>query len=505
MNQEVSQIRTGTILSYVNLGIGNLIPLVYTPIMLHMLGKSEYGLYTLANSVVGYLSLLSFGIGGTIVRYLAKARAEGDREEERRIIGLFLKIYSVLALLVLAGGFLIMGKLELFFGAKISAANIGKMRILVAMMAVNTALTFPTSVFASIITAHERFIFSKLIAMLSTVLAPCLNIVMLYCGFGSVGMTAAATVLTVITFLCNGAYCFRKLQLRPSWERTESGLLKEIAGFSAFIFLGEVVNMLYWATDKVLLGAMIGEEAVAVYNVGAMFNTVMQSLGTGVGSLFAPRIVQKTVDGDREYLNDLMIRIGRLQFYIIALILTGFITFGRPFIALWAGAEYAEAYWVALLVMVPVSVPLIQSIALQIIVAQNRHRFRAVAFLGVAVLNVIGTVLLIPHYGIVGAALATCAAYLIGPVFLMNWYYARQIGLDIRTFWRSIGSISVLPALLLLCGLAVCRFVALSGWPALLLGIAVYTALYCILAWRFCMDAYEKSIFTQLGKRLLRK
>ena len=85
MNNSSRQIRLGTILSYINLAIGNIIPVFYTPIMLEMLGQSEYGLYTLAHSVVGYLSLLSFGIGGTIVRYLAKARAENNRSEEEKI------------------------------------------------------------------------------------------------------------------------------------------------------------------------------------------------------------------------------------------------------------------------------------------------------------------------------------------------------------------------------------------------------------------------------------
>lgn len=48
--------------------------------MLDMLGQSEYGLYSLAQSAVSYLSLLSFGFGSTIIRYIAKYRAEGNKE-----------------------------------------------------------------------------------------------------------------------------------------------------------------------------------------------------------------------------------------------------------------------------------------------------------------------------------------------------------------------------------------------------------------------------------------
>ena len=166
MKKEISQIRLGTVLSYINLALGNLIPLVYTPVMLRMLGQSEYGLYTLAHSVVGYLSLLSFGIGGTIVRYLAKARAKNDKEEEAKIAGLFLKIYSVLAIIVVIAGVAIAKRVDFFFGKTITTAALGKMQYLVLLMAVNTAITFPTSVFSSVIIANERFIFNKLMAMM---------------------------------------------------------------------------------------------------------------------------------------------------------------------------------------------------------------------------------------------------------------------------------------------------------------------------------------------------
>ena len=70
MNQ--NQLKAGAVISYINLLVGNIIPLIYTPIMLRILGQAEYGLYGIAQSIMGYIGLLNFGIGGTIVRYLSK-------------------------------------------------------------------------------------------------------------------------------------------------------------------------------------------------------------------------------------------------------------------------------------------------------------------------------------------------------------------------------------------------------------------------------------------------
>ncbi|MDD5889715.1 MAG: hypothetical protein PUC69_03775 [Ruminococcus sp.] len=67
-NRNMNQVRMGAILSYLNMAIGSLIPMFYTPIMLQLMGQSEFGLYRLSSSVTSYLSLISFGIGSAVVR-----------------------------------------------------------------------------------------------------------------------------------------------------------------------------------------------------------------------------------------------------------------------------------------------------------------------------------------------------------------------------------------------------------------------------------------------------
>ena len=74
MKQEKSQLKIGIILNYVNMILGNLIPIFYTPVMLRLLGQSEYGLYKLSGSVTSYLGLISLGIGSAMTRYLIKVR-----------------------------------------------------------------------------------------------------------------------------------------------------------------------------------------------------------------------------------------------------------------------------------------------------------------------------------------------------------------------------------------------------------------------------------------------
>ena len=87
----MNQRRWGAILSYVNIVATVVVGLLYTPIMLRLLGQSEYGLYSLIGSVVGYLSVLDMGLGNTIVRYTAKNRVDGTEQKEAELNGLFLQ------------------------------------------------------------------------------------------------------------------------------------------------------------------------------------------------------------------------------------------------------------------------------------------------------------------------------------------------------------------------------------------------------------------------------
>ena len=98
------QVKAGAALPLVSLLISNVIPFIYTPIMLRILGQAEYGLYGIASSFMGYLNLLNFGIGGTVVRYIVKYRARADVKGEEQIFGLFIKIYSVIGAAILIAG-----------------------------------------------------------------------------------------------------------------------------------------------------------------------------------------------------------------------------------------------------------------------------------------------------------------------------------------------------------------------------------------------------------------
>lgn len=504
MTKQRSQLRDGVMLSYLNLLISTMIPFFYTPIVLKLLGQAEYGLYSLANSVIHYLSLLSFGFGNTITRYLSKYRAEGDLESERKTFGFFLLLYGGLSILVLIGGFFISQNTELFFDQSLSASELEKLKILTLVMTVNTALSFPHSVFYSIMTAHERFIFRQSVDVAFTIMVPVVNLIALYMGFASVGMAITSLMVQAATTAVHAFYCLKILKIRPIFTMLPKKLVREMCGFSLFVFLATIADMLFWATDKVILGMLASTVAVAIYNIGGTFNNIVMSLSTSISGVLVPRIIGMVVtDTPKEEWSNLVIRVGRLQFIIVGLIISGFAVFGRAFIEMWAGSDYADSFWVAVLTLFPLCIPLIQNTALSILTAQNKHQFRSGMYFCIAVANAVSTYLIVPYMGIIGAALCTCVSYLLGQGLIMNIYYYKVTELDIPRFWSNILRMSIVPGGMLLCGLWLLERFSIDNWFVFFAGVAVYTLVYALLMYRFSMNDYEKDIIRKPLRKLL--
>lgn len=497
MAKQKSQLKIGIILSYVNMLLGNLIPIFYTPVMLRILGQDEYGLYKLASSVTSYLSLISLGIGSAITRYLIKTETEEGKEAEEKMLGLFMVIFQIIAVAAVAVGTALTLLVPVIYGKSLGGEELVRMQILVFIMVCNMALGFSQTPYLSAVNAHEKFVFLQCMNILTTCVGPALNIVMLYAGFASIGMTLSSMLVGLVCRVAYTIYVRRSMHLRPRYKGMPTDKLKEILGFSFWIFVSNVVGQLYNATDTVIIGMIPGlaTTGVAVYNVGGMISGVASSLSVGVSSLLAPKVNRLVFSGaSNEELSDLAIRVGRIQCLIYVLVFSGFIAFGKPFIYFYCGPEYYDAYWVAILLMLAFTVPLMQSVFLSILVAKNRHQFRALVYLGIAIANVVGTWFMMKFLGVIGAALMTCIVAVMGQGFIMNWYYSKKMKLNIGRFWQNIGKLYVTPCIMCLSVAILARFINFYRVSALCAGIIVYTVVFCAVNWLLVMNDHEKNL-----------
>ena len=141
----MNQIRTGVVLNYIIIGINAAVGLLYTPYMLRVMGQSEYGLFSLVASIIAYLTILDFGFGNAIVRYTAKLRAENKITEQYEMFGMFMILFSIIGLLAFCVGLGLYFNTESLFGGSMTSEELSKAKILIIILLVNLALTFPLS------------------------------------------------------------------------------------------------------------------------------------------------------------------------------------------------------------------------------------------------------------------------------------------------------------------------------------------------------------------------
>jgi len=358
------------------------------------------------------------------------------------------------------------------------------------------ALSFPFSVFNSYVIAKEEFIYNKIITLLHNVLKPFIMWPLLIFGFKSIGMVAVVSILNVATYVANYIYAKYKLKFECDFEKKENDkeLLKELFGFSFYIFLSMIVDVVIKNTDQVILGAFCGTLSVSIYDIAAQIRHANRNFSTVISSMFLPKLSKMV--GNKEPMSKIsriFNQVSRIQMFILLLILSGFIIFGTQFIILWVGKEFKEAYYIALICMIPNFIPLTQNIGLSVIQAMNKHQFRAKIYLLIAILNIAISIPLSIKWQGVGAALGTAIAVLLGQVITMNWYYSKKIGLDIKSYWLNIIKI-VCPVLIVSVIIKSLLDNYITSYITLLIGIIIYTSIYCIYLYLVIMNEYEKGL-----------
>lgn len=502
----INQLKAGAALSYISMILGYIVSIIYTPVMLRLLGQSEYGLYNLVASIVAYLGVLNFGFGSAYMRYYSRYKVKENQKKIATLNGMFLIIFSVLGLISVIAGTILTMNTEVIFGSALTSEELLKAKILMMILILNLAISFPNIVFTSHITANEKFVFQKLVEVIRTVANPFVVLPLLILGYGSVGMVLATTLLNITIEIINAVYCVNKLKMKFSFRNFDFKLMREMTVFSSYIFINLLIDQTNWNVDKFILGRFHGTVSVAVYGLAAQLNTYYLSISTAISSVFIPRVHKLVAnENNNNELTLLFTRIGRIQFIMLSLIASGLIFFGRSFINMWAGKEYDGAYPILLLLIIPVTIPLIQNIGIEIQRAKNMHQFRSWVYFFIALGNLGLTIPLAKAYGGVGAAIGTAVSLIIGNGFLMNWYNHVKVGLNMKFFWKQI--LNFIPALIapIIFGILIKNFFILNNFFNFLgLGI-IYVIIFCVSMWLFGMNQYEKDLLGKPISKLFNK
>lgn len=511
MAKQVSQLKLGVLLSYSQMLLGIVIGLLYTPVMIRLLGQSEYGLYNTVCSMISLLGLLNLGFSAGYIRYYAKYKKENDIQSIYKLNGLFLIIFSVIGLVALVCGLFLTFHLPWVFGSGLTEEEYKTAKILMLLLTINLSVSFPMSVFSNIITAHEKYVFLKLLGMIKSVASPLVTLPLLLMGYRSVAMVAVTLTLAVVT---DGIYLFYTkavLKQKFIFHGFERGIFKSLFAYTSFIAINMIVDQINWNIDKFLLGRYKGTVAVAVYSVGYSLYSHYMNFSSSISGVFGPRIhkiVNETKDDmllQKRSLTEIFIKVGRVQFLLLGLLASGLVVFGKQFIHFWVGTGYEDSYYVMLLLVLPASIALIQNLGIEIQRAQNKHQFRSLLYLGMALVNLVLSIYLCQKYGAIGSAVGTAISLVVGNGLIMNIYYHHKCNINILAFWKNILRLSIGLLIPVAFGIIFVRFVNTYAIIGFIVGVLAYVIVYSISMWLLAMNTYEKQLIKKPLKKVFGK
>lgn len=501
-------LKWGIIMSYITMIAGLVVSITYTPFMLRSLGSQQFGLYNMGQAAVSYLGLAEFGFGNAVVLYASKYRAEGNEKKTASLYGMFMYLYYFLAAVVLIVGTVICIFSDKFYTVSTGEIGYTELKFIIMIMVISLSFTFATTTYSSIITSYERFTFLKVTNLIYTLLKPAVMIPLLIWGYKAIAVSLVTLVLTILLQVANIVYVRKVLKVRIDMHRKhmEFGILKEIIGYSFFIFLGSIVGQLNDNADTIILGAISGEVAVSIYSIGYTLNTYLQQVPGVVTGVFFPRVTERITKGaSMSEMTNLMIRVGRIQYYIAFLLFSGFILFGQDFVYLWAGEEYSISYYIVLVLILPAVIPLIQAIPVHVIQAMNKHQFKAILYVVCAILNVALSIPAGMMFGPLGCAVCTGIATLLTKGIIINWYYAKKIHLGIGRFWKNIGLLTLRLIPIVVFGILLNLIPLPVSWLGMIIKVLVFTVAFSLYAFFRCMNKEEKDLILNPIRKIRNK
>ncbi len=502
-NASVRQLSLNVVSSYASFGIGIVLTLVLTRVLLRHLGASTYGLWIVLLALVGYLGLLDIGVGTAAVQRVARLTAIGDKEGVADLIRttwVFFAGSGVVAIVITIGlapfvsSFLNLGAID--------PTEAGTTLVVLGVM---SSLLFLSVVPNSVLFGSGRGDRLSQIGLLVLLLTQGGQIVAVLAGAGLIALGILQMAGAGI-----GLVLAASLAGRVTGSSIRSGhfsrpLLKQLlrfGGLQSIISLGGVVA---YQLDALIIGIILPVAQVAPYSVALSTSNFTRSISTQGSTLLLPSYSHFDAVADRKRQSRYFMN-GVMACLVLAVpIIVSLAAFGDPILKLWLGSVPPKTYeiMIALGIVNALQLPGNQCFLFLTGVGRNRQLV-GLAVVG-AVVNLAGTIGATFWLGPIGPAIGSLPVVLVLDFIVLPVMVCRYIGAPVSLYVRrALGP--VLPVGLAAGAVALALVhlhPAHTGLSAVLASIATCAAAWVVFA--LVLAKLEPELRTAMWQRLRRR
>lgn len=484
----------GTLLGYFYIALQSLISIIYIPLLINGIGDGEYGLYQIMGSIIAYFAVMEGPMSASILRYYSEFKEKKDTVNMENTLAIGRRVYYIISAAIIVVSIPCLFVIRIAYQSTFTAFELKEATLMFALMIINILVTVNNYTYIAAINAHEKYIFIKSVSIITLVLQP-LSVYMLIKQYPYAFIIIVVQLaLNIVASLARWLYATNVIKIKIKYHGFDRSLVRKLISLSLSVLFVSLADQVFWKTAQLILGAHFGTKITAIYSVGAQFNTMFISLGCVIAGMVIPTITRMAGnDNAGNKLSVFFAKTGRIQSYIIFLLVSGVILFGKELILIISNEKYLDTYYVALLLMIPYAVDLIQNCGNAVLQVKDMYNKRAKVMFLMAAINVLLTLAFIRIFGMIGAALATAISIVIGSGFLMNFVYKKYAKLDIKMFWTKVAPIIIATIPTTLIGLLINKIAIPNQYIQFLTHIVLYTLLYLCVMWFFVVDKDEKN------------
>ncbi len=377
-----------------------------TPVFLHYLGTAQYGQWMFVLTLNGVGLIGGMGMGVAAIKHLSAARGAGDLALAERAAGtaVLLTLLSSLALSI------VIVTLALFFGERLFSrlGGHGDVVGLTCVAACLIAFEQLDGVYSGIMRAFERFslvarieisakfisvIGMAIVAIITHQLAPVMLFLM------------AATALRLAAKARFSSHLLNRRLILPTWDRT---LAADIFKFGKWAWLQTIGGTLFAAADRLLVGSLLGAEALGRYSVSVQLAQQMHMLPNASAQFIFPLVSRRAAEGGN--VRRIALRAtAAISLFAICLAVP-IIFFAHSILTLWVGQAIADSTATSLRLLTFAYLILgINVGAHYVLLGANKVRFIALSNTVAGIITVAIGIWAVNRYGLEGAAFSRVA------------------------------------------------------------------------------------------------
>ena len=476
-----------------NLAVG----LLLSPYIIHKLGEERYGIWALIFSVLDYFWFFDLGLNTAVTNFCARYLARREPEKINEVINTALFYFSLIAMVIAGITLALAGNVEHFF--HISPAYRREFATLVTMTGVSWALCVVLHLFVSALDGFQRFDMTSRVWVATLVVRSSGYAVLLAFGFGLVEMGAVFVVVQVLGYIMN----FRNFRrafpdLRFARRYVRLATFKEIVGYGVNSFVANSSGLLLNQSGPVLIGHFLPAAFVGFFALPARLLQYAVDAVSRIGIVTRSSAADLRARGLHEDVVRLGIYSNRYSFTLFAPIAIALLVYGKEVIRLWVGPEFAlrSAPLLPVFLLANGFVLAGQFNSSSILFGINRHGGYARGLLLEGILNVAGLWLVIPRFGILGAACYSSVLMLAVRGIYTPWLLCRSLDYSLPRYMWEIYMRPVVTAVpvLALAWVMKAHWIAGRNWLEVVTACALVGIVYCGLALLTCFEPGHREL-----------